>query len=84
MIFTAEDEPYHNVNNICPICRKLCMNKVRDHCHETGKYRGPACNICTLDRGNTTTFLLYSIMALAIVSIYYLVNYLNIITIRES
>ena len=22
--------------------------KVRDHCHETGKYRGPACKICYL------------------------------------
>ena len=24
------------------------LNKVRDHCHETGEYRGPACKICNL------------------------------------
>ena len=27
---------------------KTCINKVGDHCHETGKYRGPACKICNL------------------------------------
>ena len=35
-------------NNTCHICSKTCINKVRDHCHETGKYRGPACKICNL------------------------------------
>ena len=30
------------------MCSKTCITKVRDHCHETGKYRGPACNICNL------------------------------------
>ena len=51
MIFNEEDKLYHEVNNtchICTICRKTCINKVRDHCHETGKYRGPACKICNL------------------------------------
>ena len=28
--------------------QQICINKVRDHCHETGKYRGPACKICNL------------------------------------
>ena len=28
--------------------QQTCINKVRDHCHETGKYRGPACKICNL------------------------------------
>ena len=27
---------------------KTCINKERDHCHETGKYRGPACKMCNL------------------------------------
>ena len=27
---------------------KTCINKVRDHCHETGKNRGPACRMCNL------------------------------------
>ena len=47
MIFT-EDKLYHETNNTCHICSKTCINKVRDHCHETGKYRGPACKICNL------------------------------------
>ena len=48
MIFTEEDELYHETNNTCHICRKTCINKVRDNCHETGKYRGPACRMCNL------------------------------------
>ena len=48
MIFTEEDKIYHEINNTCHICSKTCFDKVRDHCHETGKYRGPACKICNL------------------------------------
>ena len=48
MIFTEEDKLYHETNNTCHICSKTCINKVKDHCHETGKYRGPACKICNL------------------------------------
>ena len=48
MIFTEEDKLYHETNNTCHICGKPCINEVRDHCHETGKYRGPACKICNL------------------------------------
>ena len=48
MIFTEEDKLYHETNNTCHICSKTFINKVRDHCHETGKYRGPACKICNL------------------------------------
>ena len=48
MIFTEEDKLYHDTNNTGHICRKTSINKVRDHCHETGKYRGPACKICNL------------------------------------
>ena len=46
MIFIKEDDLYHEISNTCNICSKTCMNKVRDHCHETGKYRGPAIKIC--------------------------------------
>ena len=38
MIFNEEDKLYHETNNICHICSKTCINKVRNHCHETGKY----------------------------------------------
>ena len=48
MIFTEEDKLYHETNNTCHICSKTCINKVRDHCPETGKYRGPAFKICNL------------------------------------
>ena len=48
MIFNEEDKLYHETNNTCHICSKTCINKVRDHCHETGKYSGPACKICNL------------------------------------
>ena len=48
MTFTEENNLYHETNNICHLCKKDCMKKVSDNCHETGKNRGPACNICNL------------------------------------
>ena len=45
---------YHNRQKVCYICKKEFDNndkkqqKVRDHCHYTGKYRGAAHNICNL------------------------------------
>ena len=42
---SAEDEENFQLSNICLICNKLFDagdNKVRDHCHVTGKYRGSA------------------------------------------
>ena len=47
----AEENELFEMTNICSICDKLIENtdnKVRDHCHITGKYRGTAhysCNI---------------------------------------
>ena len=47
---TEENEEFER-SNICWICGRLIEiedNKVKDHCHITGKYRGPAhwnCNI---------------------------------------
>ena len=48
MLFTEEDKLYHETNNTCHICSKTCINKVRHYCHETGKFRGPACKLCNL------------------------------------
>ena len=51
---TIKEEIYHNKQKICYICRKEFnkndkkQQKVRDHCHCTGKYRGAAHNICNL------------------------------------
>ena len=48
MVFNIEDKLYHEANNTCHICGKTCIKKDRDHCHETGKYRGPACKMCNI------------------------------------
>ena len=49
MIFTEKDKMYHDTNDICHICNINCVNKVRDHCHQTGRFRRPACKICNLN-----------------------------------
>ena len=55
MISSATEEKVHyNKQKVCYICKKECDNndnkqqKVRYHCHYTGKYRGAAHNICNL------------------------------------
>ena len=51
LIMSAEEEERFQLSNNCWICDKLFDagdDKVRDHCHITGKYRGAAhwsCNI---------------------------------------
>ena len=51
---TTKEEIYYNKQEIGYICKKELDNndkkqqKVRDHCHSTGKYRGAAHNICNL------------------------------------
>ena len=50
MIITPEEQEQFNQASNCWICRKLLnlQDRVRDHCHFTGRYRGAACNICNL------------------------------------
>ena len=49
MIFTEEDKKRFNKSRECWICRELLKDdKVRDHCHYTGRYRGHAHNTCNL------------------------------------
>ena len=49
MIFTEEDIKQFNKASDCWICGKeLGNDRVRDHCHFTGRYRGPAHNNCNL------------------------------------
>ena len=53
---TTEEKIHYNKQKVCYICKKEFDNndnntkqqKVRDHCHYTGKYRGAAHNICNL------------------------------------
>ena len=45
VVMSAEDEDRFQLSNSCRICDKLfdtADDKVRDHCHITGKYRGAA------------------------------------------
>ena len=54
ILLTTKEKIYHNKQKICYICKKEFNNndkkqqKVKDHCHYTGKYRGAALNICNL------------------------------------
>ena len=49
-IFEKEEVDRFNKASKCWICEKeLSEDKVRDHCHYTGKYRGAAHNKCNLD-----------------------------------
>ena len=50
---TTEEKIHHDKQKVCYICKKEFHNnkkqqKVKDHCHYTGKYRGAAHNICNL------------------------------------
>ena len=45
MILSEEEKNLFQKSNSCWICKKLIDNdeeKVRDHCHVTGKFRGAA------------------------------------------
>ena len=50
MVFTKEDEKQFNNASDCWICgEELGNDRVRDHCHYTGRYRGAAHNSCNLN-----------------------------------
>ena len=50
IIMKQEDEEDFKNNNICRFCEKeILSDKIRDHCHLTGKYRGPAHNTCNIN-----------------------------------
>ena len=49
IVFTKENEKQFNIASDCWICgEKLGNDRVRDHCHYTGCYRGAAHNSCNL------------------------------------
>ena len=50
IIMTQENEEDFKNNNICRFCEKnIESDKVRDHCHSTGEYRGPSHNVCKIN-----------------------------------
>ena len=50
IIMTEEDEENFENDNICRFCEKeILSDKVRNHWHLTGKYRGPAHSKCNVN-----------------------------------
>ena len=50
IILKQKDKEDFENNNICRFCeREILSDKVRDHCHLTGNYRGPAHNTCNIN-----------------------------------
>ena len=50
IIMTDDDEEEYRNDNVCRFCEKeILSDKVRDHCHLTGKYRGPAHSKCNIN-----------------------------------
>ena len=61
---TQDKEDFEN-NNICRFCEKnIEYDKVRDHCHLTGKHRGSAHSKCNInvsqDRSNFLPFMFHN------------------------
>ena len=51
LVMSEEEEEEFLSADTCHICKKdLYSNRVRDHCHITGKYVGAAHNLCNLHR----------------------------------
>ena len=60
---TEEDEKFYKNNNICRFCEKeIVSDKVRDHCHLTGKYKGPTHNACNINvNQKDSSFILFAL-----------------------
>jgi len=53
MIYTEQDDINFKETNICHICKcriYKSSDKVRDHCHQTGRFIGAAHNVCNMNR----------------------------------
>ena len=47
---TNEDDEIYENSHLCSICKEeLNTDKVRDHCHATGKFRAAAHNKCNIN-----------------------------------
>ena len=50
IVMTEDDEGDYRKNIICRFCEKeIVSDKVRDNCHLSSKYRGPAHNTCNIN-----------------------------------
>ena len=60
LIMTEEEENLFQKSNNCWICKKFINNdaeKVRDHCHVTGKFRGATHQKCNANLKSTKKVL---------------------------
>ena len=47
---TEKDDEHYRKTNVCQFCEEnIESDRVRDHCHLTGKYRDPAHNTCNIN-----------------------------------
>ena len=52
MVLTEPEIQRHNETEQCDLCyKKFTNDKVLDHCHATGKYRGTLCRQCNMSLG---------------------------------
>ena len=62
-IMTKENEEHFKIKNICRFCEgEIISDKIKDDCHLTGKYRGPAhskCNIIVTQEKSNITPIIY-------------------------
>ena len=62
IILTQEDKEGFVEKNTCQFCEKeIFSDIVRDHCHLTGKYRGPAHSFCNINVTHTKKIYTISI-----------------------
>ena len=76
---TSEEEQQFEQSIICWLCEEPFISsdeKVRDHDHLTGKYRGAAHNICNINckQSHQVLFLYFSITFLGMIVILYFKN----------
>jgi hypothetical protein len=56
MVMTAQDEQDFQSATCCNLCKKeLGSDRVRDHDHLTGKYRGATHSVCNMEEGKKRT-----------------------------
>lgn len=55
---SSEERRKHRLATSCHMCRRSFeehhLEKVRDHCHLSGKYRFPLCSVCNLTRAKSS------------------------------
>ena len=71
MIMTMQDKLIYNNSTLCHICsEELGNDRVRDHCHLSGKFRGAAHEVCNLKYKIPKFSQLYFTICLAMIVTY--------------